>query len=164
MKLPKLLTVVLIIALSYYCLRFTVREFIISYVYQFVFGFIAFLGYAQLIKAKHFWGVIVAFTVLICLSKSIISGAVPFLTVLAITLFKPGKIEPVGNFLGAISYSLYLAHIPVMAWINHMVSGYHVSPVALCGLYILIIVPAAYLMYIVIERPALKLSKRVSMS
>lgn len=160
-KVPRFIALSILILASYYCLQFTVRWFIISYVYQFVFGFIAFLGYTHLIRAKEFWLTFVLFTLLICLTKSIMSGLIPCFTVLAIMLIRPGKVEPVGNFLGTISYSIYLVHMPVIAFVRHIFSGYNLTPVTLCSLYIIAIVPSAYLMYLLVEQPALKLSKKV---
>lgn len=162
-KAPKYSSVVLLSAISFFCLRYTVRGFIISYVYDFVFGYMAFLGYTKLIKLRYFLLILIAFTVMICCFKSIISGTVPCLTVLTIIFLKTSKPEPILTFLGTISYSIYLIHIPVISLIDHCMRDYKLSPIILSVLFIVAIIAAAYLMYYLIERPAMKLSKSITL-
>jgi peptidoglycan/LPS O-acetylase OafA/YrhL len=161
MKVPKYFLVLLLVAISFYCLRYTVSGFIISYVYQFVFGFIAFLGYSQLIKLKPLLVCLIVYTILICFFKSITSGVLPFITVLIILFVRAPESKNIGTFLGNISYSIYLIHIPIMAFTKHFVAGYKISPIVLSCLLIVVIIPAAYLMHQFVEAPAIKLSKRI---
>lgn len=163
-KTNKYIVIASLILLSCYCLRFTVTGYIISYVYLFVFGYLAFVTYSGLIKRKHFFIALITLTLLICSYKSIVSGLVPFFSVLAILFIRPQKREQVSFFLGTISYSIYLVHIPVMDFLSHLLVNYALSPWVLCVIFAIAIIPAAYLMYLFIEKPALRLSKSVDIT
>ncbi|MGY3213029.1 acyltransferase family protein [Mucilaginibacter sp. HD30] len=160
-KANKYVVIALLLLLSCYCLRFTTTGYIAPYLYLFVFGYLAFISYSELIKRRYFFVALITLTLLICSFKSIISGLIPFFTVLAILFVKPQKREPVTFFLGTISYSIYLVHIPVMDFLKHLLANYALSPLVLCAIFTATVIPAAYLIYLVIEKPALKLSKSV---
>ncbi|HWZ35391.1 MAG TPA: acyltransferase [Mucilaginibacter sp.] len=162
-KGPKYVSIAVLIAISLFCLRYTVRGFIISYVYDFAFGFLAFFAYTKIVNMRPFIIILVGFTVAICCFKSIASGLVPFLTVLTIVFMKTSKPVPVLSFLGNISYSIYLIHIPVMTFLGHQLSIYHLSPLALSVIFIATIIPAAYLMFYLVEKPSMLLSKRIKL-
>lgn len=160
-KIPVLVSVTILILLSAFCTDYTKRGIIISNVFQFTFGYIAFLSYTKLLKREWFWVSFSIFTVYIIFAKSIISGLVPALTVLFILFYTSGRRIPVFNFLGTISYSLYLMHVPaslltirlLKPWIRH--SG-PMSLACLCSSIVL-----ASIFYWMIERPSLRLSKTI---
>jgi len=161
MRLSHFLSILILISLSLLWIKHTERGIIISNFYLFTFGYIGFIAYTQLLNIRKISIILFLFTCLICFSKSIISGIVPA-AVVAFVLFyrRPGKIS-VLNFLGEISYSLYLVHIPAsfitIRALNHTVT----KPELLFVLCLLISILFAYIFNILIEKPSLDLSKRI---
>ena len=78
---------------------------------------------------------------------------------------QPGPMQralrrPAPRFLGTVSFSLYLVHVPVLAAVQH---GLHdrLPPAALWGIGILCSLLAAWVFCRVVERPAHRLARRV---
>ena len=78
---------------------------------------------------------------------------------------QPGLIQrvllrPALVWLGTISFSLYLIHVPVLAL---LFNGLHdrLPPAAICALSIAVALPAAYLFYLFVERPAHRLARLI---
>lgn len=159
MRLPYYVTISIIIVLSVLCMHYTDRGIITGNVYQFAFGYMAFMAYVKLIDRKTFFVVFLLFTLYIVFGKSIISGIVPAATVVFILLYKSNTPVPVFNFLGHISYSLYLVHIPASAFLIRC-SGIK-SPAVLFFGCLLFSVLLAYIFNLLVEKPALKLSKAI---
>lgn len=85
-----------------------------------------------------------------------------FITFLAVTIFFcvwvfmiPGNSKifsnKIGDFMGKISYSMYLWHLPVIYVLKSYLRG---SPLLLLPVYMFIVVVISYLSYLVIENPA----------
>ncbi len=69
--------------------------------------------------------------------------------------------SPVPHFLGTISYSLYLIHMPLLLVLNHLFAdrlGFGLTRLMLYAL----VIPCAYLMYLFVERPAQNLGRRLA--
>ncbi len=64
------------------------------------------------------------------------------------------------GFFGTVSFSLYLAHVPVLAALQHGLHG-RLPPAALWGIGILASLLAAWAFYRLVERPAHRLARRV---
>jgi len=60
------------------------------------------------------------------------------------------------RFIGNISYSLYLFHIPVLLWIK----GFNTSGTGQLILFFLVSIALAAVIHVLIERPFLSLVKR----
>jgi len=67
----------------------------------------------------------------------------------------------VPRFLGRVSYSLYLSHVPVLMVIA-IYLGHRFSPLLLLPLYVLSAIGVAALFYLTVERPFTMLSRRVA--
>lgn len=63
-------------------------------------------------------------------------------------------------FLGEISYSLYLTHLIVLCAVVHLV-GSIAPPVVSVAIAAILIIPGSYLVFIAIERPSMRLGKRL---
>ena len=64
------------------------------------------------------------------------------------------------TWLGTISFSLYLVHVPLLNEAFHALHG-RLSPAAVAALSILSALPLAWAFHLVVERPALRLARRV---
>lgn len=157
------LSILIILLLSALCIKYTVKGIIIGNVYQFAFGYIAFLAYTNLLNRRWFWIVFVLFSTYIILAKSTIGGVVPALTVAFLILYKKDAKVAILSFLGNISYSLYLVHIPASLIIIRLLSSSlkNSGIIAIACLSFSILI--AYLFYVLIEKPALKLSKSINL-
>jgi peptidoglycan/LPS O-acetylase OafA/YrhL len=144
-------------------IKYNINGIIISNVYQFAFGYIAFMAYVKLIDRKWFWIIFLLFTTYIIFAKSIISGVVPASAVAFLMLYKRNTNVPVLNFLGNISYSLYLMHIPISAIVIRTLSGSLKNAGLLFLVCLILSILIAYIFYLLIERPALNLSKRINL-
>lgn len=69
-------------------------------------------------------------------------------------------VTPVPHFLGRVSYSLYLVHMPVLAFAAHTTQGWLPPWVAL-SLGALASLPAAALFHAMVEVPSHRLSRRI---
>ena len=68
--------------------------------------------------------------------------------------------HPALGFLGAISFSLYLVHIPVIAALHHALHR-RLPSVAICAVGIFASLPAAWLFHNAVEQPAHRLARHV---
>jgi len=163
MWLQNYISVLIVIFLSVLSIKYNINGIIISNVYQFAFGYIAFMAYVKLIDRKWFWIIFLLFTTYIIFAKSIISGVVPASAVSFLMLYKRNTNVPVLNFLGNISYSLYLMHIPISAIAIRTLSGSLKNTGLLFLICLILSILIAYIFYLLIERPALNLSKRINL-
>ena len=69
---------------------------------------------------------------------------------------------PVSQFFGRISYSLYLFH-PIIGWSAQSFALRHLNQYVALAVGIAVSIGSAWLAYVVIELPALNLSRRVSL-
>lgn len=68
--------------------------------------------------------------------------------------------HPAPRFLGTISFSLYLVHIPILAALQHGLHG-RLSPAAIASIGIVTSLVTAWVFYRAVERPAHRLARRV---
>ena len=68
--------------------------------------------------------------------------------------------HPALRFLGTLSFSLYLVHIPVLAALQHGLHG-RLPPAAISAIGVLASLAAAWVFYRAAERPAHRLARRV---
>ena len=78
---------------------------------------------------------------------------------------QPGSLQrtlrhPALRFLGTVSFSLYLVHLPVLAALQHGLHG-RLPVAAICGIGVLTSLAAAWVFYRAVERPAHRLARRV---
>ena len=78
---------------------------------------------------------------------------------------QPGSMQralrhPALRFLGTVSFSLYLVHVPVLAALHHGLHG-RLPVLAIWGIGVLTSLVAAWVFYRAVERPAHRLARRV---
>ena len=65
-------------------------------------------------------------------------------------------------FLGRVSFSLYLVHVPLLVGLSHAL--HDVMPKsAITGLAVVLAIPAAWVLYLAAERPAQRLARRIAL-
>ena len=94
---------------------------------------------------------------------SITSGFVPLISALFILLHKGNYKYAALYFIGEISYSLYLIHIPVSTFFIDKVHTFIGNPIILFGGSLVVSILAAYIFNMIIERPSIKLSKLIKL-
>ena len=97
--------------------------------------------------AAHDYGVIAASVLLILLAQR--GGA-----------FARGLRRPSFLWLGKISFSLYLVHLPVLLGLTHLLKD-EAHPAMVALLAMLLSLPAATAMHVLVERPAHRLARRL---
>jgi len=160
-KLKNYISVCIIISVGVLCLNYSRSGIIIGSLYQFGFGYLAFMAYVKIIEMKRFWVIIILFTTIIIFSRSIISGVVPACAVLFILLYRNNNKVPVLNPIGDISYSLYLVHIPVSVILVKLLAVYVKSPIVLFPISLICSILFAWIFNFFIEKPVLALSKKI---
>ena len=66
-------------------------------------------------------------------------------------------------FLGRVSFSLYLVHVPLLVGLSHAL--HDIMPKsAITGLAVVLSIPAAWVIYLAAERPAQRLARRVGLT
>ena len=140
---------------------YTYRGIIISNFYDFVIGYITFLGFINKISRNISILIIVCFAIFIMLKVSYITSTIPLLTALFIIFYKNNKLPKYISFTGTISYSLYLVHLPVSSFLVSRIHLFITNTYLLYVLCLVISILFAYLFYILIEKPSMNLSKNL---
>lgn len=142
-------------------LRFNYRGIIFTNIYDFVFGFILFLGYIKKIDRSQLITTLLIFAAYVMVSVSIKTGFTPLATCAVIFFYTNNKKVPVLTWLGSLSYSLYLIHIPVSTFFANKVHGFITNPGMLFLSCLAASILSSYVYYKIIEKPCIKLSKRI---
>ncbi|NEO36148.1 MAG: acyltransferase [Moorea sp. SIOASIH] len=158
-----------ILALNLSALAAGIGFKIVPYLALFILGILSFGYYIKWLKTSDFW--VTSFLVVIIYSLSpagdVSKSLVAAISVLAIIFWQAPVIKL--RFLGTISYSLYVIHYPITAFINGNVGKTLVEkggiwssipwifPMASLSISLL----AAWMMYLLIEVPTMKLAKKI---
>lgn len=165
MKLKPIYAIGILVAITVLfmnILNFQYPGLIFTNIFDFVFGYIVFLGYVKKIESKIFIAILIGFTLYLIFGISFRSGIAPFLSGVFIYLYRRPRSVPILSFLGNISYSLYLIHIPISLLFIRFIHPYIKNPLAILILTLLVSVGSAYIFNVIIERPSMRLSKRIS--
>ncbi len=137
---------------------FPQSNLIFSWLLLFNFGIIAFQITAKKITLNQYLSALFVLTILSFLNKEILLASVGFITSVAIVFIQTPKIV-ILSFLGKISYSLYLLHVPIGGRVVNLSprigQGLHIKILSLIfalGISVL----CAYLMYKYVEKPVQK--------
>ena len=71
--------------------------------------------------------------------------------------------SPALQWLGRVSFSLYLVHVPVALALAYALHG-TLPAAAIAALTVVLALPAAAVFYVAVERPSLLLSRRAAVS
>jgi peptidoglycan/LPS O-acetylase OafA/YrhL len=139
-----------------------VSGLVFNYVTFFVIGITCFLFYKNLINQKEFYfSIIISVLLTLCFFEWFYA-LVALITVLLI--LKSNMSFSIGNFFGKISYSLYLLHT-IIGWKLMNLSARYFTSVESRSLVMVAIIAltifSAYVMYLFVEKPFLKLSKKI---
>jgi peptidoglycan/LPS O-acetylase OafA/YrhL len=152
----------LLVSAIFVFMRFTYRGIIISNFYDFVIGYIFFLGFIKKITKTHTLLIAVFFAIFLMAEVSYITGIVPLLAGLFIFLYKNKRLPDYILFTGKISYSLYLVHFPISyiftRYTRQLIPNNYllfVSCLTMCILF-------AWVFYKLIELPSMNLSRKLS--
>jgi peptidoglycan/LPS O-acetylase OafA/YrhL len=138
-----------------------------NYTHQFVPGIAAFLFIEKVFGRVWFWSVCIGAFCMGSFKDQVVEMCVAMATVLAIIHARGFTWAP-ATWLGTISYSLYIMHVPVAAWAESVVkrvlhfSDTAVAKVLLLFMYLCLCIAAAALFHRFVEGPALRWSKRIS--
>ena len=134
--------------------------FIFQYGLLFMAGVLIFLYKINHISMKAFF-FFLGVTLILMYFKN---GLDVVLTTLFATLiiFMLNKQWKVTNFLGMISFSLYLVHLEASGWLEIYISNYIPNHIALKIVTLVFAIAFATGFYYLFERPAFKLSKKIS--
>lgn len=144
---------------------FFVKEhsLIFSYSLLFIIGIIMFQFYIGYLSSKQF-GILmmVLFILLFGMfdQRYVVAALLPFFFVFYIDLD-----DKLSKFLGKISYSLYLVHIPIGGRVINLIETFTQNELLRSlGVFVAIIVSifASWIFFKVIEEPAIKWAKRIS--
>ncbi|MEB0280619.1 MULTISPECIES: acyltransferase [unclassified Mucilaginibacter] len=161
MRLKPLYALSAVIIPSVICilLKANFRGIIITNLYDFTIGFIVFLGFTKRLNLKITLAALFVFSFYVMQSVSIKSGAVPIIAALFLLFYKPEfSLKPV-LFIGNISYSLYLIHVPISILVvriaqKHIASSGYLLFITFSGSIL-----ASYIFYLLIEKPSIKFSR-----
>ncbi|MBB6112322.1 Peptidoglycan/LPS O-acetylase OafA/YrhL, contains acyltransferase and SGNH-hydrolase domains [Mucilaginibacter lappiensis] len=165
MRLKPLVSILIFVLISLICLllKVNIRELIFTYLYDFAAGYIVFQYFIKKISLKTAVICLMAFCTVVAFKVSILTGFIPAATGLTILLLDK-KVPALFLFLGNISYSLYLTHTIAMPLYLRFIKTYVSNQAFLCVTAILISIIFAYVFYVLIEKPALKFSKKVKLN
>jgi peptidoglycan/LPS O-acetylase OafA/YrhL len=116
--------------------------------------------------ARFFWiAALVAFGLPVGLTLSIILAGAGSIVIIMMTISRPRALSvlewPPFLYLGKISYSLYLVHLPVLLAFVHAFARADHIPIVL-GMGVLCSLVIAHLLHILVEQPCHRLARAVS--
>ena len=138
------------------------ESFILHWLFLFMLGMLAFQQNVGLIAGMRFWVVLILLACGACYALGPLVAAVGLAAACAIVFVKTSN--KVLSFLGTISYSLYLFHMPIGCKLVSLGSrlAHSVSAkVVVFGIGLALCVAAAYLLYRLVEKPAQAWSSRI---
>ena len=134
-------------------LGFVGGGFIFSFTPYFMLGIMLFQYYCNIISSKEFWLLLLINLLVLYFFQGIVLTALAAVTLLLIAFVK--KVPKFFRFLGLISYSLYLVHIPVGGRINNLadqfIKNVHARE-SMPFVSIAFCVGFAYVFYLLIEK------------
>lgn len=137
------------------------RDFIFHNIHYFGYGILALLIKKERIPLKVGHLLLLALTLFLCLKISIITGLIGY--VVALTIIHLSFENSVSNFLGRISYSLYLTHVLIggmlLVLFKPLIPNIYMLFLAL----LLCCIAVAFVYYRFIEKAALRWSKSVKL-
>lgn len=158
-----LLLILLLLPITSYFLPSNIPTgFIIKHLHYFCFGIVCCLylkGKINFIQAHIWFGLL---TLFLCISISITTGLIGYFTSLSILYLNFST--KATDFLGKISYSLYLVHIFVGGWVINFFSPYIENIFILFILTIVFCILFATVFYYLVEKPAFEYSKRYKLN
>jgi len=166
MRINTNISVIILMILTVICLRINTpfHGVIIEQMHCFSIGFIAFMTYVRKISLTRGLAVLLVLSAYLMIAISIKTGAIPLLPAIFILFYKGQyKFQPL-YFLGNISYSLYLIHMPVTLFLVQKFSSSFANKPVLCLACLFASILLAYVFYLLVERYAIKLSKVIGMS
>lgn len=146
-------------------LAFIIRapSLVFQYLPWFCFGIVTYKYVTKQLRLAEYLSVICLLFAFTYYVDGILRAGVLIATSVVIAFVRI-RIGRVASFFGAISYSLYLTHIPVgLSIINlseHFNPSYQQKLLALVVAFVASVV-SAYLLYILVERPSLRLASRL---
>lgn len=134
--------------------------FIASHLPVFAAGIVTFLAAARLIPQSWYWPMLLPIGIAIGWQIGWTTAIVAILSAVILAKIELQRIRWIA-WLGAISYSLYLIHVPIGGRIVNLSTRVDPSPIVqifvVCAALIVSIV-AAYGLYVLVEKPALRWS------
>jgi len=132
---------------------------ILSHIHCFCIGIVCLLSKKKKITLLETHAILIIITAYLCFRISYVTGIIPYPTTIAI--LQINFESAVSNFLGKISYSLYIFHLLIGGHVLLLLNGITISPYLLSGTLVISCIGFAYLFYLIIEVPALAWSERI---
>jgi len=138
------------------------QRFIFTYTEYFLAGILLFQVVCKIISSKEFWVMMTALMVLLWFKDGIALTCLTIASVLVINYVN--EVPPFLRYLGMISYSLYLLHVPIGGRIINIAEArinniYMREGIFVIAFFVCIVAAAIY--YRLIERPCKKLSANI---
>jgi peptidoglycan/LPS O-acetylase OafA/YrhL len=140
-------------------------RFIVPYLPIFLLGVCAFYYRTDMLTARGLSLVTIALAAVVLDRLGVVAAIVSVMS-MVLLLFDRVRYPRVLIGAGAVSYSLYLLHVPIGGRVINLSLRLHNSPVVKGGALaaaMSLSVAAAYVLYVGIEKPALRLSSRISL-
>jgi len=140
-------------------LNISAKGFIMPFTAYFMLGILLFQYYCNIIEGKEFWLLLLLTFMVLLYIFGWQMVAISAASICIIVFIK--NIHPVFRFLGTISFSLYLVHIPIGGRINNLAAGFikniHARE-AVVFVSFAISILAAWLFYLAVEKRFKKMS------
>jgi peptidoglycan/LPS O-acetylase OafA/YrhL len=150
----------LIIGATGYLLTFkNENAFIFKHIHFFCMGILVVLFKKQRISLLKLYLSLTLLAIYICLKISITTGLVGYLT--SLSIIHLNFESTISDFLGKISYSLYLIHLQVGGIFIYFLKRFTLNPYMLFLVLLMGCIIFSYLFYISVERPSINFSKKV---